>query len=1004
MDMGSPREPVGRARRVMCAALLLAVGAGAAGAQRAGGPAARPTAGRGGGSDPGSVVRAAERALEHDSGAAYASRWTDAVRRDPADRAAALGLATIARLTFRYDDAERRYEALLAPTQPADGVSVYARLGMAELLARQGRLPAADTAFGRAAATAAAAYDSSALVEARLGMATMRSHTRSRAAGAAMLTGLQRLIPPRDSALLATFLCVRMSIDIEGLRRDPADEARRGMAIAHRAGSRAAESMCAVRLAAELQRRGDMAAAVAVLDTAERVIVPGFDQAGLAVVRQYRAFAESMLGESGPAMTSARMAVQLGTASHMMDAVAYAKLTEALVYLGLGDLHAAEEIADTAAGLFARLGEEIGRVNALNVQAEAALAVGDTAGARRAYTDALVRAQRLGAAGNAAGVEEGLADVALREGRLQVAENWLRATAAAIHHGMQGWEPGTLLAEGTLALREGQLRVAERDVKASLRALGPEQHGDRYLTTVRLAEIHLAEGDTARAERELGDASDALDRWRATLPDRELRVLAFQFQNTFGGPDPTTALVIAAVAHAGRTAAAFDLAERRRARDLTDQLERSAALRPDPGAAGPAGAAADAGVATMEEGAPGPAVPHGRPTPSALETVQHALPDDSTLFLEYVTGPAGAPTTAFAITRHSARAYRLPPADTLAAGVQRLLALMLSGDRGQGAAEALGATLLGAPLADAGPAVHRIVIVADGALLRTPFAALRVPTAGRPAGYLIERAAVTLVPSGLVAARIWGRGPPSLSAGRHPRVLAFGDPRFSAVSGAAGGDGALYRAAFDATGGLPRLPGSAEEARLVARFATNSVVRLRDSASARYFKHAPLDSFAVIHFATHAIVDDQALTRTALALAPGGGESGFITPGDLAARRLRADLVVLSACRAGGGVIVAGEGIRGLTAPLLAAGARAVVASQWEIADRSTIRLMHDFYRALAEGHPVDDALRRAELAALQRGSPPREWAAFALFGDPTVRIPLVVPRLDWLWSRVRGG
>src|SRR5262249_7228649 len=50
------------------------------------------------------------------------------------------------------------------------------------------------------------------------------------------------------------------------------------------------------------------------------------------------------------------------------------------------------------------------------------------------------------------------------------------------------------------------------------------------------------------------------------------------------------------------------------------------------------------------------------------------------------------------------------------------------------------------------------------------------------------------------------------------------------------------------------------------------------------------------------------------------GEDGFLSPADLAALRLNANLVVLSACRTAGGVIVAGEGVQGLTAPLLEAG------------------------------------------------------------------------------------
>jgi len=90
--------------------------------------------------------------------------------------------------------------------------------------------------------------------------------------------------------------------------------------------------------------------------------------------------------------------------------------------------------------------------------------------------------------------------------------------------------------------------------------------------------------------------------------------------------------------------------------------------------------------------------------------------------------------------------------------------------------------------------------------------------------------------------------------------------------------------------------------------------------------------------------------------------------------------------------------VRGLTAPLIAAGARAVVASYWEIGDRQTVRLVHDFYHAMADGHPAADALRLAEVAALERGAPPREWAAFTISGDPMVRVPVTVPMFDWWW------
>jgi hypothetical protein len=132
-----------------------------------------------------------------------------------------------------------------------------------------------------------------------------------------------------------------------------------------------------------------------------------------------------------------------------------------------------------------------------------------------------------------------------------------------------------------------------------------------------------------------------------------------------------------------------------------------------------------------------------------------------------------------------------------------------------------------------------------------------------------------------------------------------------------------------------------------------------------------------------------------LALAPDSGESGLVGPGDLAALRLDADLVVLSGCRTAGGVLVEGEGVQGLTAPLIQAGARSVVASQWRIPDRSTIAFIQAFYQALAQGLPVGDALRSAKLDGLRRGAPPKEWAAFTIVGDPLVTVALQAPSPD---------
>jgi CHAT domain-containing protein len=314
-------------------------------------------------------------------------------------------------------------------------------------------------------------------------------------------------------------------------------------------------------------------------------------------------------------------------------------------------------------------------------------------------------------------------------------------------------------------------------------------------------------------------------------------------------------------------------------------------------------------------------------------------------------------------------------------------------------ARSLGTTVLG-PAAELSPGISRVIVVPDGPLHRVPFDALRLPGGE----LVVERWAIGVAPSAAVAV-VLQRERADSAQGGEARVLALGDPAFPS-EGATGflRESETVRGAFEKSGGLPRLVASGDEVREVARYSPGeAVVRLRGDASEAWIKHAALAPFAVIHLATHALVDESSLARTALALAPGSGEDGFMSPADLAALRLRADLVVLSACRTAGGVMVAGEGMQGLTTPLIEAGARSVVATQWRIGDRPTVRLVDDFYAGLGRGEPVAVALRNAKLAAIRRGAPTGEWAAFTVVGDPLIRIPLKEPspRLPWVWMGV---
>jgi len=100
---------------------------------------------------------------------------------------------------------------------------------------------------------------------------------------------------------------------------------------------------------------------------------------------------------------------------------------------------------------------------------------------------------------------------------------------------------------------------------------------------------------------------------------------------------------------------------------------------------------------------------------------------------------------------------------------------------------------------------------------------------------------------------------------------------------------------------------------------------------------------------------------------------------------LRADLVVLSACRSAAGADAPAEGLLSLTRGFLYAGARRVLATLWNVDDESSAILMERFYAEfLDKGRPAPEALRAAQrsLAAQARYANPYYWAAYVLQGD----------------------
>ncbi len=299
------------------------------------------------------------------------------------------------------------------------------------------------------------------------------------------------------------------------------------------------------------------------------------------------------------------------------------------------------------------------------------------------------------------------------------------------------------------------------------------------------------------------------------------------------------------------------------------------------------------------------------------------------------------------------------------------------------------------------PGIRRLILVPDDALHQLPFAALRPSPGALPLAY---RQDLTTVPSATLWLR-WRRQPPQVSA---EPLLALADPR---PLGETGGRPATERAAiFNHPVPLGPLPYARREGKAAVRHLdAGSLLRLGDAASEGFFKTADLQRFAILHFATHAVLDDEHPDRSGVLLtAAPETEDGLLQLREIVALNLTGRVVVLSSCRSASGTMLRGEGVLGLARAFFQAGAHTVVASLWPLRDDEGAALFDRFYEHLARGESVAAALQAAQHERAAAGAPAYAWAGLVVLGDgglvplPGGRKPTALPSGPTLW--LTGG
>jgi CHAT domain-containing protein len=311
---------------------------------------------------------------------------------------------------------------------------------------------------------------------------------------------------------------------------------------------------------------------------------------------------------------------------------------------------------------------------------------------------------------------------------------------------------------------------------------------------------------------------------------------------------------------------------------------------------------------------------------------------------------------AFVITRDSLKVVPLPDDKVLEERIAVFLGLLARrDDLERDAAARLYEDLLEEALDELPPEITRLVVVPDRVLHRLPFGALRTDRSDKPLTAYFE---IGTVPS----ATLWHHWKNSSAIPYPASVLALADPELPS----------------------PRSESESDRAALlVGHLGRGSRVVTGDEASERFVKTVDFERFGILHFASHAVVDDRHPQRSAVLLAPGAPEEdGLLQMREVVSLNLDGRAVILSACSSASGELTAGEGVVGLARAFFQAGARVVVGGLWPLRDDEAAELVEDLARHLGRGKSVGAALTLASRARIDAGAPSATWAGLVVLGD----------------------
>ena len=671
-------------------------------------------------------------------------------------------------------------------------------------------------------------------------------------------------------------------------------------------------------------------------------------------------------GQLGLAYEANLRATELArqTTQPYLEALAWSDL--GVVFTEMHDFDQAKRALDRAAAVWKKSPDPYGMLQTTEDQAELELARGDLSAARIAFSQGLEASTKGSLSREQAYFLHGLAVTEIRAKHLAAArEPMEQAVAAAEKIGDDDILSALYAGQGDLDAAQDHWEIAITNWERARAAA--EKRGDTLDGVIALGGLvrgALHQGRLDQAEQRCQQAMTAMESIRGDINDSSLRLSFFSSRHALYD------LCVQTELRRKDQAAAFNAAERGRARFLQDQ------------------AAASGFTETVFS---------SNAAPLTLNEIQSKL-DDRTALVSYWIGEDGG--FVWFVTAKRISVSKVPTSGSFRQEVTSYSSSLLSPlslrpdlnakDRsnviGVGQANALvkGRVLEQALFPIPLPlGIRRLLIVKDGPLLPISFASLPM----RPEGYLGGRFELVTEPSASFAFRPLGKSTPTPRL----RAVVFTDPeneRDASVSAH------LEPATLVQDASSSQLPFAREEATIVASAFGKTRTSTFTGESASRSRALSLDwsQYQVAHFATHAVFRNAHPELSGLILANGvsAKDSGattkpsVLTYADVLRMKANLDLVVLSACNSGIGRFVPGEGMMGLDNAFLASGSKRVIATLWPVDDEASSIFMGYFYRSLAGTHSPSLSLKKAQqqMATSSQWNSPYYWGAFVLSGD----------------------